>query len=197
MLLNMSSLQHLFPINLNANWQNTVPEEVNTYAEDWLLDESSLTARLKASAKVFRLEVLGQQITYCDEHEACVYVKAGDRVLVREVILYCDEQPQVFARSLLPLTSLTGEQKALAELGEQPLGQVIFNSPTLKRKALQVAKFSTAGDLTRLNEALGLSQRMEFWGRRSTFLVNDKPFLVAEVFLPGSLAYQAKSETTL
>ncbi|GLX83837.1 putative chorismate pyruvate-lyase [Thalassotalea loyana] len=186
----MSSLQHLFPINLSADWQNQVPEGVNTYVKDWLLDESSLTARLKANAREFRLEVLGQQITYCSEQEACIYVKAGERVLAREVVLFCDDVPQVFARSLLPLTSLTGEQKALAELGEQPLGQVIFNSPLLQRKALQVAEFSEASNMHSLNVALNIDSEQSYWGRRSTFLIDDKPILVAEVFLPGALAYQ-------
>ncbi|WP_226960798.1 chorismate--pyruvate lyase family protein [Thalassotalea sp. LPB0316] len=186
----MSSLQHLFPINLSADWQNQIPEGLNTYVRDWLLDESSLTARLKANATTFRLAVLGQQITYCSEREACIYIKAGERVLAREVVLFCDDKPQVFARSLLPLTSLTGEQKALAELGEQPLGQVIFSSPKLKRKALQIAEFSSDNQLKALNHQLGLPQQTSVWGRRSTFLIDDKPILVAEVFLPNSLAYK-------
>lgn len=191
MLLKMSDLQHLFPVNLSGQWQNEpLSLPMNTYVKDWLYDEGSLTARLKAHSQDFRVEVLGQQITYCSEQEACVYVKAGERVLAREVILYCDNVPQVFARSLLPLTSLTGEQKALAELGEQPLGEVIFNSPELRRVELQVSQFNEASTVAHLAHTLGLPKQQALWGRRSTFLVSDKPFLVAEVFLPQAMAYQ-------
>ncbi|MFB0999733.1 MAG: chorismate lyase, partial [Colwellia sp.] len=37
---------------------------------------------------------------------------------------------------------------------------------------------------------LELPPRKELWGRRSTFMLHDKPLMVAEVFLPNAFAYQ-------
>jgi len=111
-------------------------------------------------------------------------------VLVREVILYCDDTPQVFARSLLPLTSLTGSEQQLAHLGNQPLGQVIFNSPDLERKDIEVACLGPQTPVAALARTLDLEDVGRLWGRRSLFYLQHKPIMVAEVFLPGAFAYQ-------
>ena len=90
-----------------------------------------------------KIDLLGQQIEACSVKEATQDLIAGEQVLVREVILYCDESPQVFARSLLPLSSLTGDEQHLANLGTQSLGQVLFSSPLLVRKKIQIATFDS------------------------------------------------------
>ena len=109
---------------------------------------------------------------------------------MREVLLYCDEVPQVFARSLLPLSSLTGEQQQLAHLGTQSLGQVLFNHPDLVRKKIEVAAFDQQSSVAKIAEHLSLKVLQPMWGRRSVFVLDAKPLMVAEVFLPGAFAYQ-------
>jgi chorismate--pyruvate lyase len=118
---------------------------------------------------------------------------------VREVILYCDNVPQVFARSLLPLTSLTGKEQALASLGEQPLGQVLFNNASLRRQRLEVSSFNGDSSVAILAKDLFNKSHTQYssellmpmlWGRRSIFMLENKPLMVAEVFLPEAFAYQ-------
>ena len=179
-----------FPITLSATWQPSPPDDLADNLTTWLLDPGSLTARLKACCGRFRVELLGQTLELCQAYEASENIAEGTEVLVREVLLYCDDKPQVFARSLLPLSSLTGPQAQLAQLGEQSLGQVIFNSPSLKRQGLEVASFSSVSSVAQLASELKLPQRDKLWGRRSFFFVEDKPLMVAEVFLPQAFAYQ-------
>ena len=107
------------------------------------------------------------------------------------MLLYCDEQAHVFARTLIPLTSLTGEQQALSELGEQPLGQVIFNNSSLLRQLIEVSDFSFDSSVGQLSVLLNTDviTPKTLWGRRSLFYIEEKPLLVAEVFLPPALAY--------
>lgn len=186
----MHSLSNLFPVNLTAQWQNQPSEQISTLLMDWLFDPTSLTARLKQHCQTFYVEVLGQEVIACPANEACEIVRTGEKVLAREVLLYCDNKPHVFARSLLPLTSLTGEQTLLAELGNKPLGQVIFNNPSLERKLIQIAAFSRQSSVGQLAENLSLTVSNTLWGRRSLFYLEDKPLVVAEVFLPAALAYQ-------
>jgi len=193
----MSTYSHLFPITLQTQWktkanvtsQDFIPEGVF----DWLIDPSSLTARLKQHNDKFNIEVLGQQVQTCSKQEANSDIAEGEQVLVREVLLFCDKKPQVFARSLLPLSSLTGEEQKLAKLGEQSLGQVLFNHADLIRKGFEIASFDQKSSLTPLLNALHLSQSTHLWGRRSVFIVKNKPIMVAEVFLPDSIAYRTKS----
>jgi len=188
----MSALSSLFPVQLNTQWQSQLSALFEEPLAHWLLDPSSLTVRLKKHCNEFKVEVLGQKIEACSEEDACDIILAGMDVLVREVVLYCDDSPQVFARSILPLSSLTGDEQALAHLGNQPLGQVIFNKPNLVRSAIEVGCFNSKSTVAHLAEHLQLPTCDELWGRRSLFRVDNKPFVVAEVFLPNAFAYQRK-----
>jgi chorismate lyase len=183
---------HLFPVQLHTTWCREKTAQLNLYLQDWLLDPSSLTARLKQHCQEFRVQVLGQRIENCSVDESNEDIIAGEEVLVREVLLFCDDKPQVFARSLLPLRSLTGNEAQLAKLGEQSLGQVLFNHPELKRKGIEVASFDQQSKVAALANYYQLSVVEPLWGRRSVFVVNDKPLMVAEVFLPNAFAYQEK-----
>ena len=195
-----------FPITLAGQWQS--PKDKNlpllsALLKDWLLDEGSLTARLKGHCQHFQVKVIGEQEQLCSAKEACPQIKAGEAVLVREVLLYCDGVAQVFARSLLPLASLTGKEQALAHLGEQPLGQVLFNNPSLQRQGLELSAFAHDSSVAILAAKLAskladnsspskvaVMPKQELWGRRSIFMLENKPLMVAEVFLPDAFAYQ-------
>ena len=195
-----------FPITLSGQWQSPsegVCSSLSVLLKDWLLDEGSLTARLKSQSGHFQVKVIGEQQQPCSAAEACDLIQVGEPVLVREVILYCDNVPQVFARSLLPLASLTGEEQILANLGEQPLGQVLFNNSSLQRLRLELSSF--APDSSVVNLATQLTAKHDhnsatihtskvpksiLWGRRSIFMLENKPLMVAEVFLPDAFAYQ-------
>lgn len=193
------NFQSLFPVTLSSHWRDAqgcfLPENLKS----WLLDPNSLTARLKSHCHQFRVELLGQRIEICQKNEAVDLIPVGDKILVREVLLFCDEKPQVFARSLLPLSSLTGAEQVLANLGTQSLGQVLFNNPSLERQTIEVAEFDTAHPVGKLAKQLQLpsqksselsSSPENLWGRRSIFVLENKPLMVAEVFLPGAFAYQ-------
>ncbi|WP_371374656.1 chorismate--pyruvate lyase family protein [Thalassotalea aquiviva] len=179
-----------FPIGLNVDWQDVSQAPNNAVLNDWLLDLTSLTARLKANCTHFQVKLLGQKIEACQPHEANDSIAVNEQVLVREVVLYCDHKPQVFARSILPLRSLTGNQQSLSCLGEQALGQVLFSDPKLHREILQVTQLPATGRLTELAAIIGLKVEHSLWGRRSLFTIEDKPLMVAEVFLPGAQAYR-------
>jgi chorismate--pyruvate lyase len=195
-----------FPITLTGQWQSPKAlgfSSLPTPLKAWLLDEGSLTARLKNHCGNFQVKVIGEQQQSCSAAESCDLIKVGEPVLVREVILYCDDVPQVFARSLLPLASLTGAEQILANLGEQPLGQVLFNNPSLQRLRLELSSFDKESSVVALAAKLAAQHasnsslvkastipKQELWGRRSIFMLENKPLMVAEVFLPDAFAYQ-------
>jgi chorismate--pyruvate lyase len=192
----MSKAHKLFPVNLSAQWQNAGSYLLKQGLRDWLLDADSLTARLKRHCQVFHVEVLGQHTEPCHALEANADIAANEAVLVREVLLYCDGIAQVFARSLLPLASLTGDQHQLAHIGNQPLGQVLFANKLLSRGNIEVACFDQQSSVAKLAKSLALpspqKENEHLWGRRSLFQIQHKPIMVAEVFLPGSFAYQSE-----
>lgn len=184
----MSKFSPFFPVGLTTHWQKKATN-ISPLLNNWLFDTSSLTNRLVAASSSFRVELLGQKVIPCSAAETCEAIEVNEDVLVREVLLYCNNLPHVFARSLLPLASLTGEQKKLAQLGEQPLGQVIFNDPSLERKWIEVASFTQSSSVGGLVNQLKLKANYPLWGRRSLFHIQAKPLIVAEVFLPPAQAY--------
>ena len=188
---NVMNLQLLFPVTLKNHWQDAGACVLPERLQSWLFDPNSLTARLKNHCHQFRIELLGQKMEPCQAHEAVDAVSAGEQVLVREVLLYCDDKPQVFARSLLPLSSLTGTEQALANLGTESLGQTLFNHPSLERKIINIAEFDVTSSVGKLASNLQLNMMKTLWGRRSIFVIDNKPLIVAEVFLPGAFAYEA------
>jgi len=148
----------------------------------WLLDSGSLTAKLlKLSHGDFKVQVLRQAHTRASRSEALTLgIGFNELCLIREVILRGHNQPWVFARSVLPLSSLTGSLRHLRKQGTRPLGAFLFSQPHLKRSPIALALIS--GHHAYLPEALmGVNP---VWGRRSIFSINNQPLLVSEVFLP-------------
>ena len=86
---------------------------------------------------------------------------------IREVFLYCKNTPVVFARTVIPQTTLTGKQKELANLNNKPLGAYLFAQKDMHRDPINITCIEHS------NEKL--------WGRSSVFYLSDKPLLVDEV----------------
>ena len=74
--------------------------------------------------------------------------------------------------------------RPLADLGERPLGDYIFQQPGLQRGVIETAQLSlplSAWQLTSAQSALPTPCH----ARRSVFTLQSLPLLVAEAFLPG------------
>lgn len=151
----------------------------------WLLDRGSLTAKLMAfSQGEFRVRVLRQGLARPDVSERrCLGVGPGRWVLVREVILMGKGEPWVFARSLLPLSSLKGRLRQLRQLNTRPLGGFLFRQPDLEREPLEVSRLKPGQRYV----SPSLQRGETLWGRRSVFRLEGRPLLVSEVFLPAFL----------
>jgi chorismate--pyruvate lyase len=147
---------------------------------DWLLDPGSLTQRVRSGcgSGVFRVRVLSQAYRYASEAEArLLQISPGQRVLDRQVQLCCDDEPLVYARSLLPVTLFTGREQRLKFQGSRSLGATLFADPTVTRGELQVAQLGGS-------HIPGAADTTKVWGRRSVFRIQGKPLLVAEFYLP-------------
>jgi chorismate--pyruvate lyase len=151
---------------------------------NWLSDRGSLTERLQiASGRQLRVTIIQQQLSVPKLSERRVLgLMARRRALIREVILWGRGQPWVYARSVLPLTTLTGRLKPLRKLDNRPLGALLFNDPSMRREPVQVAEFKSQ-DSYLPSSLPGTGKAL--WGRRSVFSLDNKPLLVSEIFLEG------------
>ena len=102
------------------------------------------------------------------------------RALIREVELLCRSEPWMLARTVIPPCTLRGPGRRLRLLGDEPMGQFLFRIATLQRTPFEVARLY--GPHPPLSASLYWPE--EVWGRRSLFLLYDRPLLLSETFLP-------------
>lgn len=152
----------------------------------WLLDPTSLTKRLQAACSgQFSVQVLNQGWARPMLNESLALdVRRWNVGLVRQVKLLCDNQPWVFARTVIPRKTLTGKQRHLAHLGNKPLGAVLFSDSNMKRGEVEIASIVPGQQLFDLATSDLKKKPEKIWGRRSVFYLSGKPLLVSEIFLP-------------
>lgn len=150
----------------------------------WLFDSSSLTARLMGlCGSDFSVRVISQHYQKLDATEAsAMALKKVHAALVRQVVLCRDEQPLVYARTVIPVTTIQGSQRRYANMGNRPLGAMLFADRTMRREEVEVALLPVHHYANKFTDSNDL-----IWGRRSVFRVSGKPLLVSEYFLPELL----------
>ncbi len=176
---------------MSVLWQE--PQDVNQLPcnlQDWLLNTGSLTERLQALTNCFEVELLGQKKIRPDQSELAILQNAEKHSWqIREVILQGmpkqqekeQQQDWVFARSVLPLELCNSQ---FENLGNEPLGQRIFNDKNFIRSDFQIG-ILTCHPLTK--QVVDPHQPM--WARRSKFKIQQYELIVAEAFLPDSPCY--------
>lgn len=158
-------------------------KQLTAVVRGWLFDASSLTAKLiRHGAGDFHVELLSQEIRRPTQDEAEILnIKNGRYALIRQVHLCCKGKPVVYARTVIPLSTLTGAERSYGNLGSRPLGAMLFADRSMRREEVMVTQLSPEHDLY---EKTGAQVEL-VWGRRSVFRVGGKPLLVSEYYLPA------------
>lgn len=108
-------------------------------------------------------------------------------VYARNVFLYADGKPVVFAHSVVAAHHLQHAWHALQHLGSRPLGALLFSHPLVQRAPLRYKSLKPDHPLY-CQAASALAIRPQrLWARRSVFTLHGAPLLVTEVFLPDIL----------
>jgi len=121
------------------------------------------------------------------DEEPLLRLRAGQKALVREVLLLSNNQPVVFAHSVLSIDSLNGEWLGFSRLGSKSLGAAFLANPKVKRTPLSFKKLSKRHVLYK-QAAKQIKDAPNFlWARRSVFSLHCANIVVTEVFLPKIL----------
>ena len=181
------TLNGSFPLNIHSQWYSPSDLTVDdAKLKNWLLATGSLTERLQSQCRQFSVSVIGQSEAKLLDDEIQQLNAKNEEWIVREVILFGDGVPWVFARSVLPKSELDGSLSRFTSLGDKPLGQVIFNDAQFERLPIQVTRLESTNPLMK---QLAIRSEQPLFGRRSLFRYRQSHLLVAEVFLPQSPAY--------
>lgn len=157
--------------------------------EDWLVHCGSLTGRLKHQCHRFSVEQVNTRIHPANQDEEReLGLRRGQNAYVREVVLYCNGQPVIFAHSVIPLKNLRGPWNSVTRLGSRPLGEALFSNHQIKRHPLAYKTLRRHHKLYRQSQqAVPFEPNARLVARRSRFSLEGRSLMVTEVFLPSIL----------
>lgn len=153
----------------------------------WLSDTGSLTAKLIAHSRQFRVQCLrqGRSRGLADEMQVLGLPRCV-QVIEREVLLYCNDVPVIFAHTAVPLSCNASDWPLFKTLGNRSLGTTLFNDPQVRRGALHYARLQQGHPLVqRAQRATRYALPAQCLARRSLFWRKRGMLLVTEVFLPA------------
>jgi chorismate--pyruvate lyase len=185
-LTNLYAISHQPDEPLWQDYRHFTSSQLPCSTRHWLLDKGSLTQRLiKASHGQFRVQVLKQHWRQPLLSERSILDMAPREIaIIREVLLLCHNQPWVYARSVMPASSLNGRLRRLRKFDDSSLGEMLFREPSMRRHPFQLALID--GQSPHLPAQI--QQPQTLWGRRSRFDLTGKPIMVSEIFLPAFTA---------
>ena len=159
----------------------------NTELKSWLFDSGSLTARLKNHCDgVFSVKVLSvKRATPTPDEVSALKLRPRSHAIIRQVLLLCNEQPVVYARTIIPVSSLRSSLRGVVLLGNKSLGAVLFADKKMQRKAMEIALLKPEHKCHEWTQYTG---KNSIWGRRSVFVLKNKELLVSEFFLPDLIS---------
>ncbi|MBU2883354.1 chorismate lyase [Psychrosphaera sp. B3R10] len=179
----------MHPLTLPETWFSLDSEQFTKLRSDvaqWIKGESSLTVKIKELGIAFNVAVLAQTTL---PNRALLHPALPSQegsALFREVLLQQGDVPLVYAQTIMPDTTTTGTETMLTELGNQSLGQVLFQSPQAIRGDIEFAEVTPTSQLgLYIQQELQQTINEPCYIRRSLFHLNRKPLLVCECFLPS------------
>lgn len=147
--------------------------------EFWLHSQSSLTQKIRRlfQDQEVHVELLSLKPVLLSAHQCHLMdLPLRQYALEREILLYADDAPLIYAKTHMPITSLLGEHRRLRMLGNRVLGDYVFTHQSSVRESLWV--FNPINIVARGEEYPQTPYRS------SLFLLSEKPILVTEYFLP-------------
>ncbi|MCX7188341.1 MAG: chorismate lyase [Proteobacteria bacterium] len=173
-----------------GSWHARTPTVDNSYAP-WLRTGESLTLRIQQRCGSFSVRNIRSHLAIATHDEtALLGLPSQQKIYTREVLLYADDKPVVYAHSVVAPLHLSGAWHALRRLGNRSLGTLLFSHPLVRRSAPHFCTLRPSHPLHR-RAAIVLNTRPErLWARRSLFFLRNAPLLVTEIFLPDILTLQ-------
>ena len=115
-------------------------------------------------------KLLNDELDEISKEERLFLGSSSKTFKVRKVILFGDDAPIVFAKSVIPTLTIDKGLSSLGKIGNAPLGDILFTPSVFIKLEMVCASF--------LSE-----ERNVYWGRKIKYSVNSEPISVMEVFL--------------
>ncbi|MGB8327806.1 MAG: chorismate lyase [Steroidobacteraceae bacterium] len=170
--MNEAAMQHAPATKMWLPAQALDCYEGNARLRSWLTEDGLMTARMRAAGgAAFRLNVIGEA-TDATGHLRAIELLCGDRVWL-------------YAETRVPAPTLA-RHPWLARIGKAALGEVLAARTDLARDPFEFAReLPESQVVSRALERAGLTAQ-PLWVRRTRYQVGGAPFVLREVFFPGT-----------
>jgi chorismate--pyruvate lyase len=152
----------------------------------WLTHDSSLTEKLRAETGNARIEVLEQRWVFPDWWDKNVLKMSPEAVFHREIIMWSNERPCWYARTIIPYECYQRDTLFFNRLESENLGQLIYNNPNVKRTSLLNYPINSQSLEYHWLDRFQHQDAQYLWVRLSTLTLHHSfHFYLVEIFLPG------------
>lgn len=153
----------------------------------WLQQEGSTTKRLNQiyGPQAQNIKITQSQWGILMDDEIILF-EPSKRYWIREVVLYINHKPWMWARSCFPEQTLASFDTNLGSFKDS-LGYLLFSDPSLQRSAFSYTSITKAHPFYQAAIQYTETKHPCLWGRRSMLHFRQKPLLLTEVFLPDNL----------
>jgi chorismate--pyruvate lyase len=170
-----------------SDWHTFLPNIQAGYSP-WLHDHGSLTRRIQQRCAHFSVRNLCDCLMTASHDETSLLgLSPRQKIYTREVFLLADNQPIVFAHSVVAPLHLRSAWQSLRHLGNRPLAALLFAHPLVQRAPLHYRTLKPNHPLYRRAIVMLGMPPPKLLARRSLFTLRGAPLLVTEVFLPDIL----------
>lgn len=162
------------------NINNKLPASSNLIT--WINCKDSISKRLKIKGE-YQVRVLTRQNHnfLLSEREKFPEIRRGQFYL-REVILYIDLKPVIYARTLVPKKYLRGYWGNIKKLKDKPLANIVFKNKRIKRSKFHFFYPSKSNRLYKIINSFGHHELAIGAVRQSSFSIKAQSVLLTEVF---------------
>ena len=147
----------------------SIESKVDASVLSWLSESGPITNRIKLSQK-FELELLNDEIDEISKEEELFLNSFSETFRVRRIILLGNNTPVVYAKSVIPSSTIENGLSSLGKIGNAPLGDILFTPGVFTKLEMVCASFLS-------------KEKNVYWGRKIKYSVNSEPISVMEVFL--------------
>lgn len=161
-------------------WGSDLPDNCLPEQARWLKDPASMTAKLERLAVNLQVcQLTSGWSSWCDEQ---------DEWAVRQILLLDEGKPWLWGLTCMPIASLKQHQ-LLLNLGNTPLGHVIFSEKSAEYRNFVYADFAASRSFCSMLPAWGCHEQAPLWGRKSHLNYQGSQLVLTEVFLPEHPMY--------
>ena len=151
----------------------------------WLIGKGLLTQRLKdVCGDKFCLRLIEQNTGLLDASQRAALRCFDTAGLFREVKMYCRDKAWVYARTIMPDSTLS-LHPWLAELGDASLGETLAGLTGVERSAYEYAWLPAADPIAVRALKDANSAPAGLWSRRYRCTLHAAPLLIQELFFPN------------